>query len=127
MPITPPLGRVVGRVAERGVASVPVAGAAEMFPGQAQTIAYWAGGAFTSCSLVPGEARMDIQAEGYEPGTCTATIPADGGDAPVICELSPLARVGAVRGEVLDSQGVPTPDAILSLNGPEPRTLVADS
>lgn len=83
----PPRGRVLGLVVKKGTEE-PVPGALVRFPGRDLTPQV-AGedGRFITYLLDPGEVRFEIAREGFEPGTCAATIAAEGGDVELRCEL----------------------------------------
>ena len=61
----------------------------------------------------------------YHEGTCSGTVPAEGGDVEVRCELEALPRLGTVRGRVTGEGGAPVGGATVALSGPASRSLVA--
>ncbi len=122
---TPPpvQGRVVGTVVEQG-AGTPIAGAVVTFPGRELTAQSTdPSGVFRSYLLDPGEVQMAITHPEYHDGTCAATIPAEGGDVEVRCELEALPRLGSVRGRVTGEGAGPVGGATVTLGGPSSRTL----
>jgi outer membrane protein OmpA-like peptidoglycan-associated protein len=54
--------------------------------------------------VAPGKYTYDIKADGYKPGACDATVPAEGGAINVDCPLESLPRVGIVDGHVRDAE-----------------------
>ena len=56
--------------------------------------------------------ELEIEAEGYEPGVCSATIGEDAEDVELGCELVALPRVGDVKGLVIDGDGAPVEGTI---------------
>lgn len=125
--IPPPVrGRLVGVVVERGTTN-GAGGAIVSFPGSDLT-ALSAGpdGRFTTYELPPGEVRMSITHPEYREGACTGTIPAEGGDVNVTCELEALPRVGAVRGRVVGDDGQPVTGATVTVTGPQGFSVITD-
>ncbi len=121
----PPQGRVLGTVVEQGT-ETPVAGAIVSFPGRELTsLAADASGAFRSYLFDPGEVQMAISHPEYHEGTCSATIPEEGGDVEVRCELEALPRLGSVLGHVVAEGGGPVGGATVTLSGPMSRTLTS--
>jgi outer membrane protein OmpA-like peptidoglycan-associated protein len=119
----PPKGRLVGTIVDQEDSS-PVAGAVVAFPGRELTsLASGEAGGFTTYELDPGEVQMAITHPEYHDGTCSGTIPEEGGDVEVRCELEPLPRVGSVRGRVVGEGGSGVGGAQVTLGGPESRTL----
>ncbi len=119
----PPKGRVLGTVVEQGT-DTPVAGAIVAFPTTELTsLSADAQGAFRSYEMDPGEVQMAITHPDYHDGSCTATIPEEGGDVEVRCELEALPRVGSVLGHVVADSGGPVGGATVTLSGPASRTL----
>ena len=84
----PPEGRMVGRLVERGT-TTPVPKAIINFTDREET-ALRAGpaGDFTSYRFSPGPVTVLALADGYAPASCTVTIPEEGGDQEVTCEMS---------------------------------------
>lgn len=122
---TPPpvQGRVVGTVVEQGT-STPIAGAIVSFPGRELTaLSTDASGIFRSYLMEPGEVQVAISHPEYHDGTCAATIPAEGGDVEVRCELEALPRLGSVRGRVTGEGAGAVGGATVTLGGPASRTL----
>ncbi len=118
-----PRGRIVGTVVEQG-ADTPVAGAVIAFPGRELTsLAADSGGGFTSYELEPGEVQMALTHPEYNDGTCSGTIPEEGGDVEVRCEMVALPRVGNIRARVVGDNGSPVGGATVNLSGPANRSL----
>ncbi|MDQ3035688.1 MAG: OmpA family protein [Myxococcota bacterium] len=126
--IPPPVrGRVIGTVVEAG-AGTPVVGATVTYVGRELTPqATAADGRFTSYELEPGEVVVDLTHAEYNPGRCSATITDEGGDVEVRCELTPLPRLGNVRGTVRSDQGTPVVGAQVQVTGPQAFTVSADA
>lgn len=123
---TPPpvRGRIVGTVVEQGEAGTPVAGAVITFPGRELTSqSANEGGAFTTYEMDPGDVEMAISHPEYHDGTCSGTIPEEGGDVEVRCELEALPRVGNIRATVVGDTGTPVGGATVNLSGPSNRSL----
>ena len=75
----PPTGRLRGRVLEKGDPLV-IADAKITFPGRdLNPLLGNADGTFVTYAFDPGEVQLEIEADGYEPGTCTGVIPPEGG------------------------------------------------
>lgn len=97
----PPMGRVTGFVVEEGsLARIP--DAIISLPDHPELSALISGddGRFTTYRLPPGEVRMDLSDEEHGPAGCVATIPEEGGDVSVRCEL-PAALVAVEESEVV--------------------------
>jgi outer membrane protein OmpA-like peptidoglycan-associated protein len=58
-------------------------------------------GRFATYLLPPGAVELAVIAEGHEPGGCAATIPEEGGDVEVRCELVRESRVQIEEEEVV--------------------------
>lgn len=121
-----PVGRVVGTVVEQGTETT-IAGAVVAFPGRELTSLYTdATGGFRTFTLEPEqEVQMTVTHPEYHEGSCSGTIPAEGGDVEVRCELEALPRLGTVRGRVTGEGGAPVGGATVALSGPASRSLVA--
>lgn len=118
-----PKGRIIGTIVDQDDGT-PVTGALVAFPGRELTRqASDDAGRFTTYELDPGEVEMAITHDEYHDGTCQGTIPEEGGDVEVRCELSPLPRVGSVRGRVVGESGAGVGGAQVTLGGPASRTL----
>ena len=99
---------VPSAVVEQGDEGVAVAGAHVAFPGREfSTLLAGTDGTFLSYALPPGQVQLEITAEGYEPGSCAATIQPEGGDVALVCALAALPRVGSANLLVLDDKGAP--------------------
>lgn len=119
-----PRGRIVGVTVEQGQGT-PIAGAVVTFPGReltAQSTA--ADGTFTSYELEPGEVQMIVTHPEYHDGACAGTIPEEGGDVEVRCELEALPRLGSVRGIVRGESGAAVGGATVQLSGPSSHNLI---
>lgn len=127
VPVAPPMGRVVGTIVEQGTGvsvpdayvSFPETGMTPLFTGDA--------GTFISYAFGPGEVGMEIIAEGYEPGSCTATIVDAGGDVEAQCQLVALPRLGTLSGVVLNGDGEPVIGQKVTLQGMATRVLTTDA
>jgi outer membrane protein OmpA-like peptidoglycan-associated protein len=127
VPVAPPEGHVRGTVLEEGT-TTPVANARVTFPGrELSPLVSDEQGRFASYAFAPGDVQLEVDAEGYRPGTCQATIAPAGGDVPLECKLVALPRVGSIVGRVLDENGAPVPNAQVQLIGPTVRNPVADA
>ncbi len=124
--IIAPTGRVQGTIVEQDAGTV-VADAKVSFSGKDVT-PLWAGadGRFVSYAFDPGEVHVDVEAAGYQPGTCSTTIPPAGGDVQLTCGLVALPRMGSAKGQVLDAAGAPVAAVRIMLTGPEARTITTD-
>lgn len=123
----PPKGRVVGTVVEAG-AGTPISGAVVTYAGRELTPQNTsADGRFVSYELDPGEVVVDLTHPEYNPGRCSATIAAEGGDVEVRCELQPLPRVGNVRATVRGDNGNPVIGAQVQVTGPQAFTVTTDA
>jgi outer membrane protein OmpA-like peptidoglycan-associated protein len=119
----PVRGRVVGQAVEQG-SNQPIATAIVAFPGRELTsLAADASGNFRSYELEPGEVQMQVSHPEYNEGTCSATIPEEGGDVEVRCELEALPRMGSLRGTVTAEGAGPVGGARVQLSGPSTRTF----
>lgn len=128
VPVAPPEGRIQGLVVEQGNTDVGVPGATIGFPGRGlNAILGNPDGSFLTYAVEPGDVQLEIEAEGYRPGTCGAAIPTEGGNVTLTCELVALPRVGSVVGQVvLGSDGSPVSGLALMLSGPVARSIVTD-
>ena len=87
VPDAPPEGRVIGRIVERGTNN-PVRAAIVNFTDREETALRAAeDGTFTSYRFPPGEVTLLTLSDGFAPATCGATIPGEGGDVTVTCEM----------------------------------------
>jgi outer membrane protein OmpA-like peptidoglycan-associated protein len=121
-----PRGRMQGSVIDRQ-ALTPIPHAIVHFEGKTLTdLASDEAGKFTSYPLDPGPQALAVTASGYEPGQCSATLPAQG-DVEVRCELSALPKQGGLRGRVLDATGKAVAGARITLSGPTPQSVVSDT
>lgn len=119
-----PRGRIVGTVVEEGTGT-PVAAAIIAFSGrELSSIQSDGSGGFTSYSLEPGEVTMTVTHAEYHDGGCSGTIPPDGGDVEVRCELAALPRLGTVRGTVRGDDGATVGGATVNITGPMNRSVI---
>lgn len=127
--VTAPQGRVRGLVSEQGTPGVGVPLAKIGFPGRVlNPIVANPDGSFVTYAVDPGELQLEVEADGYRPGTCAAVVPPEGGEVPVTCELVALPKVGTALGQVvLATDGTPVPNLALQLSGPGMRTVVTDA
>lgn len=127
-PLPPPevkKGRVKGLVVEEGT-ETPVAGATVTFTGRdVSPIQSMDDGSFVGYEFDPGEVLMEITHDEYEPGTCTAVIPEEGGDVEQRCILVPLPKGGSIEGLVTGPAG-PVSGARVELIGPVSERLITD-
>jgi OOP family OmpA-OmpF porin len=108
IPAGVPLGRIRGSIVEQGEQGVVVPNARIGFPGREfSTLLTGADGNFISCAFPPGQVQLEVEADGYEPGNCAATIQPEGGDVALVCALAALPRVGSANLQVLDANGAP--------------------
>lgn len=127
VPVAPPVGHVRGRVVEQGTGAA-VGEARIFFEERAlNPLLANADGTFVSYPFQPGSVAMRVEAEDYEPGSCAATIPPEGGDVETTCELVALPRVGVITGRVTGTDGASVGNATVLLNGPESRSLTTDA
>jgi outer membrane protein OmpA-like peptidoglycan-associated protein len=107
----PPTGRIVGLVTVEGTAT-PVAGAAVKFAdGALSSIMTRADGRFVSYEFGPGEIPIEVTHPEFNNGQCSATITDNGGDANVMCALSPLPNEAPLTGRVIDNWSIPVANA----------------
>ncbi|MGD8861129.1 MAG: OmpA family protein [Myxococcales bacterium] len=119
------MGRVLGRVVEAGT-DVPVAGATVTVSGRALSpLSTLDDGRFVVDRLDAGRVSFEVSHPGFAPGTCSAEIPPSGGDAPVICHMTPRARVGAISGSVRTEGGEPVQTTV-EITGPRNQTIESD-
>ncbi|MDW8246897.1 MAG: OmpA family protein, partial [Sandaracinaceae bacterium] len=123
----PPRGRIIGLVVDRE-SGQGIEGAVVAFEGKDLTaLSAGQGGRFVSYELPPGEVPLAVSHPDYRPGKCGGTIPEQGGDVEVRCELEALPRVGALRGRVITDSGQPIPGASVQISGPASFTLTTDA
>jgi len=132
-PPVPKEGRLHGRVVEKGAgvpvssARVTVSGSALSGPGTELATTTDAQGTFVTGNLPLGDVRLALEADGYEPSSCTGTVPVQGGDADVFCEMVALPRVGTLVGQLVGLDGAPVAGATVQLNGPISRNLITSA
>jgi outer membrane protein OmpA-like peptidoglycan-associated protein len=121
------LGRVKGTILEQGVDGVAVANAKVSFPGRdVSSLLTAADGTFVSFGFPPGDVQVEVEAEGYEPGNCTTTIPPAGGDVSLACMITALPRIGTASIQVFDDKGAPLPGVSLAITGPDIKNPATD-
>jgi len=126
VPVAPLEGRLRGTLVEQGT-TTPIANARVTFTGrELSPLVSDPQGHFVSYAFPPGDVLVDVEAEGYRPGSCGGKIAPAGGDAPLTCELTALPRVGSVAGRVLDANGAPVPGVQVAFTGPEERKPISD-
>ncbi|HEX5659983.1 MAG TPA: OmpA family protein [Polyangiales bacterium] len=126
VPVVAVEGRIRGTVLEQAT-NTPVPNVRVTFPGrELSPVVSDAEGHFASYAFAPGQVEMELDAEGYRPGTCHSAIGPAGGDTLITCALVSLPRVGSIAGRVLDENGAPVPGAQVQLIGPTVRNPVAD-
>ncbi|HEX6242050.1 MAG TPA: OmpA family protein, partial [Polyangiales bacterium] len=121
------LGHVRGTIVEQGSEGIVVSNAKVSFPGrEGNTLLTGADGAFVSYPFPPGDVQIQVEAEGYEPGTCSTTIPAGGGDVSLACMIVPLPRVGSAAIQVFNDGGAPATGVNVVVMGPDTKSLPTD-
>ena len=125
--IPPPVrGRIVGTVVEQGT-TTPVSGAVVSLQGLDLTaLSTAANGHFTTYDLEPSAVTFNITHPEYNSGTCSGTIPDEGGDVNVSCELVALPRMGNVNGHLIADNGQPVAGVTVQLSGPRSISIVTD-
>lgn len=98
-----PHGHVTGFVHEKDK-NDPLAGAIATYRDHAELspLATGSDGKFGD-DVPPGKYTYDLKAEGFKPGSCDVTVPAEGGAINIDCPLEALPRVGIVDGHVRDA------------------------
>ena len=125
--VAPIEGRIRGVVREQGT-GLPVPGVKVTFPGRGLSpLVADAQGQFVTYAFGPGYVPMELDVEGYRPGGCSGTIPNQGGDSQLVCELVALPRVGSLSGRVVDVNGAPVPGATVNVSGAAQRQPVTDA
>src|SRR5690606_5273205 len=132
----PDQARIRGTVVEVGT-ETPVDGALVRFPGRPLTPLSAEGGAFTTYLFEPGDVALSLTHPDYEPGTCSATVPAAEAQADqaaqaaeerfveVRCELVAKPKLGKLVLRIVSEGGAGLAGASVDLSGPSERTLVA--
>jgi outer membrane protein OmpA-like peptidoglycan-associated protein len=119
-------GHVQGLIIDRQ-ALTPIAHALVHFEGKTLSdLASDENGKFVSYPLDPGPQALTVSASGYEPVTCSVTLP-EQGDVETRCELTALPKEGSLRGRVLDATGKSVVGARIALSGPTPASLVSEA
>jgi outer membrane protein OmpA-like peptidoglycan-associated protein len=122
------LGRIKGTILEQGADGVVVANAKISFPGRdVSRLLTAADGTFVSFGFVPGDVQVEVEADGYETGNCTTTIPPAGGDVSLACMITALPRVGTASIQVFNDKGAPLPGVSLAVTGPDFKNVATDS
>jgi outer membrane protein OmpA-like peptidoglycan-associated protein len=113
----PPKGRVIGSVTVEGTGT-PIAGAAIKLGNSALSpIMTKADGRFVSYELDPGVVSMEITHPEFQSGRCSAAIAEKGGDATIVCTLTPLPNESPLSGRIIDNWSLPVANASVSLSG----------
>ena len=119
--VTPPTGRVNGRILESGTGK-PVAGAVVSVVGaDASPQVTDAEGRFVSFLLPVGEASFEVSHPEYRSSQCTMTVPSDAD-----CTLVPASVHGTLRVLAVDRKGNPLPSISLHVRGPSEHVLISD-
>jgi outer membrane protein OmpA-like peptidoglycan-associated protein len=120
-------GRVLGSVIDDET-KTPVAGAIVKLQGgrALSPLTTESDGRFVIDRLDAGTARFEVEHPDYTAARCEAQIPAQGGDVPVVCHLTPGVRTGAISGQVQSEAGFPVAAAAIELSGPQPSSLKGD-
>jgi outer membrane protein OmpA-like peptidoglycan-associated protein len=126
--VAPKLGRVRGTIVEQDAGTV-VPDAKITFSNKPETTPLWGGadGTFVSYPFEAGDVTVDVEAQGYQPGTCSATIPPEGGDVPLTCALVALPKLGSISAQVLGAESAPLPGVRVQLTGPAARPALTDA
>ncbi len=125
-PPLPPTGRVSGSVEQEGL-EAPVAGATLRFSGtELSPLQTTEDGTFVSYELPPGQVAIEVSHPDFEPGSCSAVIPEQGGDVETSCVLSRLPQNGTFKGQVVDIWNMPVPGAVVKLTGPVALSVSCD-
>ncbi len=96
----PPAGRVIGTVVQQQDGS-PIERAIVDFPATPYSSILAENGRFTTYRFPPGtHVEMQLTADEHDPGTCEATIPEDGSDVEVRCELVKHVLVQVEESEI---------------------------
>lgn len=122
--VLPVKGRVHTLIVEQGAPTTRVAGAIVRFPGrEVSAQASATDGTFTTYEFDPGAVQLEISHPEYNTGTCSSTIPAEGGTVELTCELVALPRVGTLHGVVSNETGAPLGAVTVSISGPASRSF----
>lgn len=125
-PVAAPIvGRILGLVVEQG-GGVAVPNAAITYTGTELTMQQAsAEGRFVSYDLSPGAHALEVSHPEYEPGACTGTIPEEGGDVELRCDLVAKPRKGTITGRVTGGEGAAVTGASVAITGPDSRSLMS--
>jgi len=124
--VAPRMGRLIGKLFEQAT-NAPIAKASVKSKRAFSAIQTDGAGLFVFDQLPAGPLPLAITHPDYEAGSCTATIPSDGGDSFVQCFLRPLPKEGAISGQVKDEQGNPIAQARVSVAGPLAQPAALES
>ncbi|MDH5671995.1 MAG: carboxypeptidase regulatory-like domain-containing protein [Myxococcales bacterium] len=126
-PPPPPVkGRIAGKVTN-ATSGEPVGGAVVRIVGTELTpLATDASGAFTTYELDPGVIELQLSHPDYSDGSCSATIPVEGGEASVDCTMTALPEQGDLSLRLVDALGAAVANVQVVLTGPSNETLTSD-
>lgn len=130
--IPPPvLGHVLGTVTENGAGTAIEGALATITSGPGDltslsAISTNSRGEFRTYDLAPGDYTFSIAHDEYHSGSCSATVPEEGGEIAVACGLDALPRLGSVDGRVVGDTGGAVAAASVTLTGPTSTTLTTD-
>jgi hypothetical protein len=126
-PAPPPSGRIAGQVTDQATGE-PIPSVVVRFTGRELTpVATDARGAFSTYDLEPSVVALELSHPDYETGTCTASIPVEGGDVGVSCTLVAVPLSGTLVLAVRDGTGAGLPGARIQLTGPTTLPLTTDA
>lgn len=120
------VGRLIGKLMEESTGK-PIAHGSVKNKRLFSAIQTDAAGLFVFENLEPGEVQLSLSHPDYEPGTCTARIPEEGGDVNVHCFLRAGNMTGAISGQVKDPVGNPVPGARIEIAGPITAVTQSDA
>jgi len=125
----PVTGYVVGIATEQGAGTAITGAVVTMTGGPegATALSTDASGQFRSYDVAPGEYTFSISHPEYNSGSCTVTVPAEGGRTPLACELVAMPRLGSVNARVVSDSGAAASGLTVTITGPTPMTVSTDS
>ena len=127
VPAAPAKGRVQGRISDQ-TSTAPIAGVLVRVKGsELPPTASDGGGRFSSYPLDAGNVELELSHPDYQPGRCSAVLPAGGGDAEAVCALAPLPGTGSVKLSVRDQFGATVGGARVVLVGASTQSVAADA
>jgi len=110
-------GRLIGKLMEESTGK-PIARGTIKNKRLFSAIQSDAAGLFVFENLEPGVVQLELSHPDYEPGSCTARVPDEGGDINVHCFLRLGHTEGAISGHIKDPDGNPVPAAHIEITGP---------